>query len=528
MSSNQLDPRVRKNFTKEALCDPWPAFEVSAAARRGRRYFGLPAVLKLSVQRASVIGAVLWAAALIVVGSPAYASGPAAVPHDIRDPNGFTHTFSSENWLHPPIAYFSGRDPDPVASGDIFVNASHSIQSGPMILNPQGQLLWFDPLPNRGAAYDVNVQSYQGQSVLTFYGGGIDMMLGHNYQTVGEVQAGNGYALGIHDFQLTPQGTALITVNKHVPWNLSSVGGSKQGMLVDNAVQEIDVSTGQVLWQWDSDQHVGLGASYARKPGKAPYDYFHLNSVQQLPDGNLLISARNTWAVYEIDKRTGAVLWTLGGKHSSFRMGAGTGFAWQHDARMHNDGSITLFDDGAGLYQSEPQSRGLHLRLNYKRHRVTLMHAWKNDPPLLTYSQGNVQLLTDGNTLVDFGSVPYFTEFDSAGKQLFSIHFSRPLQTYRAYRHPWWGEPTTPPAIATATTPHGTLVYASWNGATDVSSWRVLAGTTQDPSAMTPLGQFPKKDFETSISVASKAPYFAVEALNTNGQLRGTSAAAAR
>lgn len=485
-------------------------------------------MLNLSVRRVSVIGAVLGAAALVAVGSPAYAGAPAAVPHDIRDPNGFTHTFSSINWIHPPIAYFSGQDPDPVASGDIFVNAANSIQSGPMIFNPQGELLWFDPLPNRGAAYDVNVQPYQGHTVLTFYGGGSDVILNHSYQTVAQVNAGNGYTLGIHDFQITPQGTALITVNKHVPWNLSSMGGSKNGTLIDNAIQEVNIGTGQVLWQWDSDQHVKITASYAGKPGKSAYDYFHMNSIEQLPNGNLLISARNTWAVYEIDRQTGHIVWTLGGKHSNFRMGRGTAFAWQHDARIHKDGTMTLFDDGAGLYKTEPQSRGLHLHIDYKAHRVTLVHAWTHSPPLLTYSQGNVQMLADGNTLIDFGSSPYFAEFNYSGKQLFTIHFARPLQTYRAYRHPWWGQPPTPPSIATAPTHHGTRVYASWNGATNFTSWRVLAGPSPDVSSMTQVGQFRKVSFETQMWIGSTSPYFAVQALSSQGQVRGTSAGIAR
>jgi arylsulfotransferase ASST len=485
-------------------------------------------VFVLSVQRVSVIGAMLGAAALIAVGSPALASGPAAASHDIRDADGFTHTFSSINWIHPPIAYVSGEDPDPVLAGDIFVNAAHSIQSGPMILNPRGQLLWFDPLPNRGAAYDVNVQPYQGHTVLTFYGGGVDVIMNHNYQTIGKVNAGNGYSLGIHDFQLTPQGTALITVNKRVPWNLSSVGGPKNGTLVDNAIQEIDIGTGQVLWQWDSDQHVKLTASYAGKPTNKPYDFFHINSIDQLPSGNLLISARHTWAVYEIDKRTGRVIWRMGGKHSDFRMGPGTRFEWQHDARMLKDGTITLFDDGAGLYKSGSQSRGLHLRVNYKKRRVSLIHAFTHNPPLLTYSQGNVQVLPDGNTLIDYGSNPNFAEFSPGGRQLFTIHFPRPLQTYRAYRHQWWGQPLTPPAIATATTPHGTRIYASWNGATTFTSWRVLAGPSQDPATMKQIGQFQKKDFETRMWVGSRAPYFAVQAVSSHGQVRGTSGAVPR
>ena len=456
---------------------------------------------------------------------------PAAISHHNSDSDGFTQSFTSENWIHPPIIYTAGHDPDPASAGDIFVNAAHSIQSGPMILNPEGQLVLFDPLPNRTAAYDVNVQPYQGHTVLTYYAGGVDgngvdVMLNHFYQQVGTVLAGNGYTLGIHEFQLTPQGTALISVDQHVPWDLSSIGGPKNGTLVDDAVQEVNVTTGQVLWQWDSDQHLSLKASYAGKPGNKPYDFFHLNSVQQLPNGNVLISSRHMWAVYEIDKQTGNILWTLGGKNSSFKMGPGASFSWQHDARLHPDGTITLFDDGAGLYETEHQSRALRIRLNFKTHRATLVHAYTNNPPVLSWAEGNVQQLADGNTFVGFGSTPYLTEFDRDGSQVFSVHFSRPLQVYRGYRYPWWGHPTWPPSISTGTGAHGTWVWASWNGSTQVASWRVLAGSS--PTSLGAVGKFPKVDFETQMWVPDTKPYFAVQALDQNNNVLATSEPTAR
>lgn len=452
----------------------------------------------------------------------------AQIGHDIRDPDGFTHSFKSESWIHPPIASITGKDPDPNASGDVFVNVGNSIQSGPMILDPDGNLIWFDPLPNRGAAFDTAVQTYDGQTALTFYAAGADVIMNHNYQTIATVNAGNGYALDLHEFELTPQGTALITVAKDVPWNLSAVGGPRQGMLSDSAIQEIDVKTGQVLWQWDSDQHVPITASYAPKPHKKkPWDYFHINSVQQLPDGNLLVSARQTWTVYEIDKQTGAVLWRLGGKNSSFKIGHGANFEWQHDATMMPDGhTMTLFDDGAGAYDNESQSRALRINLNYQRHRATLVHAYTHNPPLLTYSQGNLQTLPDGNTFVGFGSAPFFTEYGRGGAQLFTIRFDRPVQTYRAYRFQWWGQPATPPSIAVSTTPHGTRVYASWNGATDVASWRVLAGPS--PTQLSAAGEFHKTFFETQMWVGSTKPYFAAQALDQHGNVLATSSSVGR
>jgi hypothetical protein len=469
----------------------------------------------------------LLAAGLVGLANPGLAmartaGSPHASGHSVRDSDGFTDSFASEPWLHPPIIYTSGQDPDPVKSGYIFTNVAHSIQTGPMIISPRGQLVFYQPLPaTNGATYDVNVQPYQGHTVLTYTTGTTDVMLNHNYQVVGQVTAGNGYTLGIHEFQITPEGTALITVDKHVPWNLSSIGGPANGTLIDDAIQEINIATGQVLWQWDADQHVSIKASYAGKPTSKPYDFFHINSIQQLPGGNLLISSRHTWALYKIDKATGNVLWTLGGKYSNFKMGPGASFSWQHDARMHPDGTITLFDDGAGLYQSEPQSRALRIRLDYKHHRATLVHAYTNNPSLLSWAEGNVQTLADGNTFVGFGTTPYLTEFSAVGKQLFSVHFDKPLQIYRGYRYQWWGDPTWPPSIATGTLHHGTWVWASWNGSTQVVYWRVLAGASA--TSLRAIGTFPKLDFETQMRVASTQHYFAVQALNSKHRLLATS-----
>lgn len=477
--------------------------------------------------------------ALIAAAAVGATDGRAAtVRHDIRDPNGFTHSFRSAPFLHPPIVHMSGRDPDPNASGDIFADAENSIQAGPLILSPSGQLIYFQPL-RHAAAFNVQVQRYQGQTVLTYWQGyvqdgvgiGQDVILNHNYQQIATVRAGNGYHADLHAFEITPQGDAFISAYAPVQHiNLSSLGGPRNGTVLDSIIQEIDVQTGQVLWEWHAYDHVHLGESYAGKPTSAPYDFFHINSIQQLPNGSLLVSARHTWALYEISMKTGRIEEVIGGKHSYFHMGPGTGFEWQHDAHMLPDGTITVFDDGAGEGErSESQSRALRLRVNYRTRRVTLVAAYENKPPILAMSQGSMQVLPDGNVFVGWGSQPYLSEFSKrGGRELFTLHLAGPLESYRGYRFQWWGQPLTALSIATARTPAGTRVYASWNGATDVAAWRVLAGGTQDPSAMTPIGQFPKTAFETAMRVSSTQPYLAVQALGGGGQVLGTSDAVAR
>jgi hypothetical protein len=457
------------------------------------------------------------------------------VRHDILDSDGFTHTYHSIKSIHPPINTVSGSAPDPSTSGDIFADAENSIQAGPLIFNPQGQLIYFQPL-HQSAAFNVEVQQYQGQSVLTYWQGyvkhsigiGNDIILDHTYTPIAKVSAGHGYSADLHEFEVLPNGDALITAYAEVPnVDLRSVGGPRKGTLLDSIIQEINIQTGHVDWEWHAYGHVALRESYVPKT-ENPYDFFHINSIQLLPNGNLLVSARGTWAIYEINMKTGKIPYNFGGKNSSFKLGRGAHFEWQHDATMQPNGTITVFDDGAGNYKSETQSRALRLWIHYKSHQITLSHAYTNNPPVLTNAQGSVQVLPSGNTFVGWGSAPYFTEFAKNGSQTFSMHFKRPLQSYRGFRFPWWGQPKTPPSVAASAKGSRTTVYASWNGATTVSSWAVLAGSSKNPALMSRVGKFPKTYFETTMTVTSKQPYFAVQALNSAGQVIGTSAAVSR
>jgi hypothetical protein len=176
--------------------------------------------------------------------------------------------------------------------------------------------------------------------------------------------------------------------------------------------------------------------------------------------------------------------------------------------------------------QHERQSRALRLRLDFKTHQATLSKAYTNDPSLLSSSQGNVQILPDRTFLVGWGTVPNVTQFSASGRQLFSVYFRSPVQSSRAVRHAWWGQPSARPEIAVVVTRRGTNVYASWNGDTQVQARRVLAGAS--PSALMAVRQLPKTNFETTMPVRSTQPYFAVQALGPHGHALATSADAKR
>jgi uncharacterized membrane protein len=350
------------------------------------------------------------------------------------------------------------------------------------------------------------------------------MIYDSSYRQVAVVHGANGLSADLHEFRLTPQGTALITAYYPVYFNASSVHGPTQQIVLDSVVQEIDVKTGLVLYQWDSLDHVPLTDTYQPLPKSAggPFDYFHINSVQQQPGGDLVISARNTWAAYDVDHQTGAIVWTLGGKSSSYKLSSAAGFAFQHDVRVHTtgDGTVTLFDDGAGPPKVHDESRGMTVKLDDKAKTATLVSEDLHSPALAASFEGNLQPLTNGDEFVGWGQQPYFTEFNSQGAMVFDGRFVDANSSYRAYRYPWTATPTDPPAVAATIAGSTTNVYVSWNGATQVTSWRVLAGASAD--ALQPVLTMGKQGFESQIAIPVQ-PYVAVQALDSAGRVLATS-----
>ena len=449
-------------------------------------------------------------------------------------------SFRSRPDLRPPVLTVTASSPA-VAPGDEFVAPYDGPgQSGPMILDPGGGLVWFKGLPRGASATNLQVQQYAGRPVLTWwqgdvsvhgFGRGVDVIADSAYEDVAHVRAGNGLQADLHDFQLTPAGTALITAYDPIYCDLTAAGGSSYGAVTDGLLQEIDVKTGLVMFQWTSVDHVALGESYelaASSRTSWPFDFFHLNSIGLAQDGGLLVSARNTWTVYDIDGATGQISWQLGGKHSSFAMGPGASAAWQHDPRELPDGTFSIFDNGASP-KIHDQSRGIVVSLNSQRHTATLVSQFTRPSPLLAYSQGNMQMLPNGNWFIGWGQVPDFSEMSPTGQLLLDAHFPAGDQSYRAFRFPWTGTPVHSPAFAVAGGAGGaSTVYASWNGATLLASWRVLAG----PSAtrMSVVAQGPRAGFESAIPLpaGTAGPYVTVQALDAGGHVLGTAPAAAR
>jgi hypothetical protein len=444
--------------------------------------------------------------------------------------------------LRPP-AIVVDRNAGNVAPGLIFLapkkvfgaKRAPGEQSGPMIADDRGHVLWFRPMPKGQSAYDFRVQQYRGKPVLTWWQGravkgsgrGEGMILDSSYRLIKRVRGAHGYRPDIHEFALTKRGTALVTVYRTVTRDLSSVGGPRRGRVVEGIVQEIDVATGRLRLEWHSLGHVSLKESYEPLPSnpRQAWDYFHINSIDVDADGNLLVSARHTWAVYKLGRRSGRIIWRLGGKRSDFALGRGVHFAWQHDARAQGKNVLRIFDNAAATKPVRAHSRIITISLHPRTRRAQLVRSIVHPKGLSSGTQGNASLLANGDTFVGWGSQRYFSEFDRRGRLIFDGHLPRGYDSYRAYRSPWVGTPNSRPSLAATADGLGHVTaYASWNGATEVATWQVLAGAT--PAAMAPVGSpSPPGGLETAITVATPDPYVAVAARDSAGTLLRTSPA---
>ncbi|QOX65787.1 hypothetical protein FRZ06_01065 [Anoxybacterium hadale] len=431
-------------------------------------------------------------------------------------------------------------------------------QTGALIMDQCGDPVWFRPLANRYIQNtDFRVQSYRGRQVLTMWQGTISgtqsanpdlpagdpepgaffQILDSHYRVIKKITAGEGYTADVHEFTITRRNTALFTAVKQVPADLTPYGGPEKGYIDDYSIQEVDLETGELLFFWNTLDHINpadsmLPASSASSTNNI-WDCYHLNSVEGGCDGTLLVSMRNMWAIYQIDKKTGAVQWQLGGRKSDFTIAPGSGFSWQHDARYRWGSRISLFDDACCASENDPpqgQSRGLILYLDFQRKTAKADRTYYHAPGLFAASQGNVQQLENCNQFIGWGQEPYLSEFAQGGNTtvnplinfLYDVRFPNQNISYRSFKNRWIGCPLCPPCIAVRRNTCGVTVYASWNGATEVAAWQVYSGC--DRAKLSPVGCcVPRSGFETAIPLKCAGSFYRVAAMDACGKVLGTS-----
>jgi EmrB/QacA subfamily drug resistance transporter len=492
---------------------------------------------------ALVIGLVL----ALFVGLTAAFAGSKAPPvgqyttHD-------AYSYVTAPALHPPaIRILKDTPAAQLAPGYIFtanfldLNEPPIVgQSGPLILDRHLQPVWFQPVPEKVVAANLGLQTYRGKPALAWWQGKVTntgatesgeyVVVNQHYQQVARLKAKDGWVLTLHEIVIDGD-HAWVTANKNVPRDLSKYGGAYNGALIDSAVQEYNLKTGALERNWDALDHIPLSQSQASLPTNGfPWDAYHINSIQLTGGGKFLVSMRDTWAAYLVDIASSKIDWTLGGNKSSFKFGPGAAFEWQHDVVLQSDSKVSVFDDhccrltggGTSVDPTGP-SRGLVLSLDQHTRKATLAAQYGNKGGFRSEYMGDTQPQANGDVFVGWGSEPYFSEYDRSGKLLFEGELPGPNLSYRATVEQWVGLPLTSPAAVARVADGKTTVYASWNGATEVTSWRVLAGSGGSRAKV--LATQAKSGFETAIPVPPGSDSFRLQALDTNGRVIGSSRA---
>ncbi|MDR3637872.1 MAG: arylsulfotransferase family protein [Isosphaeraceae bacterium] len=443
-------------------------------------------------------------------------------------------------------------------------------QTGPLIMDNSGNPVWFQPLSstNKKQATDFRVQSYRGQPVLTWWQGTLAgtvptalpngtalpgakyVVYNDHYQKIMTVKARNGFTADVHEFLITPQGDALFIATKVVRANLTPYGGVKNGAFVDPEVQEINLRTGKLVFAWNMDQHVPLSECIVPAPTSANqiWDAYHMNAIDEGPNGELLLSARNTWALYEISNPAvpggGQVLWQLAGKPQTqwpqFTMANditgpyNSAFQWQHDAQFQpvtgtplppGQTEISLFDDAccdSPFPDPFSPAQGLILNLDANTMMASVQKSYPHDPSLFPSSQGNVEALANGDEFIGWGAEPDYSEYTQSGTALYDVVMPGDNISYRAFHNPWVGLPLTKPATAITQVAGQRTVYASWNGSTQTAAWELLAG--RSPASLSPVSITPRTGFQTAMATEAPGPFYEVKALDDNGAVLKTSA----
>jgi len=485
--------------------------------------------------RSATLGA---AAAILLVTSASVAADPAtstpapdatstpapeAAPTPTPGPNlpspDVLLAYHSRPDLHAPRLTIKATD----AAGDdpLFITGRYGDSAeGLMIYDATGELVWLHRAPGR-TALGVRPVTYAGEPALAWWEGVIDRGLGDgeyvlmddSYREIARLRTGR-HPADLHEFLIAPDDTAYVFALDRVDID---------GQLIDDyLVEQRDIATGRLLWRWRASDHIPLAESVHELPDDGPWDYLHLNSVDLDGNGDLILSARHTDTVYKVSRQTGEVVWRLGGASSDFALPEEAVFRKQHDARWHEDGTISLFDNATADNDDPVQPRGLVFRLDEDAGTAELMRELAPPRATNSSSQGNFTINDDGSATIGWGSSNLVTSYGPDDAVTYDVSMPPGYSSYRSFRLPWSAQPLDDPIVAVGQEGDRAVAWVSWNGATEVAAWQLLGGP--DADTLADLGTTARTGFETDVTLPADAAVMVLQALDGDGQVLGASA----
>ncbi|KAI0475507.1 ASST-domain-containing protein [Xylariaceae sp. FL0804] len=502
-------------------------------------------------------------------------------------------TFRSTSLVQPLFQLSRDPALSGLAGGYIIMDPAVGAQdAGPMIVRGSDFSLVYAG-PRAAGAADSNVQRVGGRWCLTTFAESAGSNTHSHGLVYGEAYgprplwttdtvAARPVESDAHELFVTRDGTAVVTA--YVPkqgWDLTGRDGGADATLLDSCFEEVDFRRNASVFYWCASDHFspdlslayannsnaeGLGSwcelgdvcgltsssstlsskstaassgsngtdtgSDAGSDAYGGFDAYHINSVEKTEAGNYLVSLRLLALVTLIDGRTGAPIWRLSWQaalndFTDLSGGVATNFSYQHHARFHRgETQLSLLDNHA-----DNSSRGLLFALDQDARTVAVLAEAYQPDGRHAGAMGSLVVLPDGGLFAGYGVVPSFAEYSPASELLTAGYFaplSPGVENYRYFWVPasdWVGRPATAPDLAVL----DGVVYASWNGATEVAEWAVYAAAAASEEGD---GDFdlivaaPRDGFETEIDISGRnvTGSVYVQALSSGGAVLGRSA----
>ncbi|MEO3750362.1 arylsulfotransferase family protein [Streptomyces sp. B6B3] len=495
--------------------------QVSASARVVRRYTPLLAAASLTLPLAATSAS----------------AAEAQTPASLWLPTSATPTgeYLTQPELDAPLLTTNGED----IPGLLLTTPNpdnDQADSKAIIYDENGEVVWYDDAGPDHGYFDMEPITYQGEEALMVWEGKAGVVPGEkpetryvildsSYQEVASFEV-QGYPTDSHDIEFSADGSKVLLMSyMPVQYDLSEYGGPTDARLVNGVIQEQDLETGEVTFEWNALDSIPISETEVpldRPDMTGGFDVYHLNSLEYDDDGNILTSARSTSTVYKLDQETGEIIWRFGGESNDFTFADASQIpSGQHDARRLSNGLLSVFDNGNR--HDPPASRGASYELDEENMTAELVNETEPELPIFAAFAGSNRQQENGDQLITFGNTGRITEFED-GEEDFSAQLEHGWMTYRGEIDDWHATPTTAPdAVLGEVAGDGSqTMYMSWNGATDVAGWLIEAGPSEDE--LSTVGYAERAGFETGAEIASAddAAVYKVTALGEFGEALGS------
>ena len=262
--------------------------------------------------------------------------------------------------------------------------------------------------------YNPTIIKSHPNNLFTFFSLNQFIVVDKDYRIIDSIKCTNNFTTDFHDIIIDSNGNYYLMGFEQKEMDLSKViiGGQTDAVVTGNIIQCFDKNK-NLFFEWNSFEHLNI-TDVTRDVDltQLSVDFTHFNSFALDKDKNLLISIRNLDEIIKVDIKTGEILWRMGGKESknnefdfvddSEENNNFYGFSHQHSLSILDNGNILMLDNGN--LKTPPISRVVEYKIDHQNKIVSKVWEYRHSPNIFSLSIGNVQRLSNGNTLISWGT----------------------------------------------------------------------------------------------------------------------------